>query len=62
MEVKTCARCGGRISQERLKALPGTVVCVACSLERRRTEDEVDLDGPLGHDMVRAVQGVGRGE
>lgn len=32
-ELTTCERCGGTISEARLRALPGTTVCIGCARE-----------------------------
>ena len=63
MEVtlRECDLCGGQIPQVRLEALPNTRVCVECSSERARTVLDVELDGPSGEDMVKAVMDVPTG-
>lgn len=62
MEPRNCIRCGKRIPYIRLEALPDTRCCIACSTVEAKTVLDVELDGPLNEDMVRAVKDVPAGE
>ena len=42
-EPETCARCGGTIPEERLEALPETMVCVTCAKAMGGTEFRIEV-------------------
>lgn len=42
-KAQNCVRCGKEISKARLEALPETRTCVACSVERPKTDMDVEI-------------------
>ena len=61
-EHRSCVSCGGPIQQGRLRALPDTTTCVACSTAKPKTADETGIDGPNKDDLIHAVQNCGESQ
>lgn len=61
MERVKCCRCGHVIPQIRLEVLPNTTTCVGCSREPRKTEMDVEVDGP-DPDSLRHLAKTPNGE
>lgn len=55
MRTRHCVRCQGKIDPQRIEALPETMTCVACSLERSKTVLDVEIDEPSQVELYKAV-------
>lgn len=60
--LRYCEVCDRRIPPERLRLLPETRRCVRCSAERRKTGDEVPLDGADPAERLKSFDGPSSGQ